>query len=136
MPNPPPIFERKKPAKRQNSLVWIFDRFEFDPGYMRSRMFGCETAYIDGMLCLGVIDRGAEPWSGLLVCTSHEHHAALMEEMPALSPHEVLGKWLYISQEDAAFEDTADRLVELVLARDPRVGIEPKGRRRARRGKP
>ena len=25
---------------------------------------------------------------------------------------------------------------ELVLARDPRVGIEPKGRRRARRGKP
>lgn len=136
MPKPLSFFERKTPVRRQNSLVWVFDRFEFDPGYLRSRMFGCDTAYMDGMLCLGVIDRGDEPWNGLLVCTSHERQASLMEEMPILHPHEVLGKWLYISQSNPAFEETAEQLAELVLARDSRIGVEPKGgksRSKARR---
>jgi len=123
------IFERKKPARRLNSLVWIFDSLEFDPGYMRSRMFGCETAYMDGRLCLAVADR-REPWNGLLVCTSHEHHAALMKALPALRAHGVLGKWLYVSQDDPRFEETAERLTALVSARDPRVGVEPKAPRR------
>ncbi|MFC4298385.1 hypothetical protein ACFO0J_10070 [Castellaniella hirudinis] len=126
MPKPPPIFEPKTRVRRQSSLLWVFDRFEFDPGYLRSRMFGCETAYMDGMLCLGVIDRGDEPWNGLLVCTSRERQAGLMAEMPALRPHKVLGKWLYISQNDPAFEESAARLVEWVLARDSRIGVEPK----------
>src|SRR5690606_41496916 len=122
------IFQHKKPARRSNSLAWVFDRLEHDPGYARSRMFGCETAYMDGMLCLAVSDRG-DPSSGLLACTYHQHHAALIGEMPALRPHKVLGKWLYVPQDDPAFEDTAQRLAELVLARDPRVGVEPKGGR-------
>lgn len=127
MREPPPIFERKNRARRQNSLRWVFDRFEYDPGYIRSRMFGCETAYIDGLLCLGLCDRG-EPWNGLLVCTSRENHAGLVDEIPALRPHKVLGKWLYISQDDPEFESTVELITELVLARDPRVGVEPKGR--------
>ena len=131
MPKPPDIFQHKVPARHTNSLVWVFDRFELDPGYLRSRMFGCDTAYMDGMLCLGVIDRGDEPWNGLLVCTSHEHHASLMKEMPVLHPHQVLGKWLYISQDNPLFEETTEQLVELVLARDSRVGVEPKGRRQS-----
>jgi hypothetical protein len=45
----------------------------------------------------------------------------------------VLGKWLYIAQDDPAFEPTVERLTALVLARDPRVGVEPKPR--GRRGK-
>lgn len=127
------IFERKTPRRRLNSLVWILEQLEHDPGYLRARMFGCETAYMDGLLCLAVTDRD-EPWNGLLVCTSRERQDALVEELPALRPHEVLGKWLYVSQEDAAFEDTAQALAALVLARDPRVGVEPKGRRRRWRG--
>lgn len=126
------FLEHKKPSRRPNSLVWVFDSLEFDRGYVHGRMFGCETAYVDGRLCLAVADRG-DPWNGLLVCTSHEHHAALMEEMPALRPHKVLGKWLYIPQDDPAFEETADRLAALVLARDLRVGVEPKGRKQGRR---
>jgi len=53
--------------------------------------------------------------------------------MPALRPHPVLGKWLYIPQDDPAFEPTVEQLTALVLARDPRVGVEPKPR--GRRGK-
>lgn len=111
-----------------NSLVWIFDAFEHDPSYIRTRMFGCDAAYLDGLLCLVAADRG-EPWNGLLVCTSRERHAALVDEIPALRPHPVLGKWLYVPQDDPDFETIAETLTALVLARDPRIGVEPKPRK-------
>jgi hypothetical protein len=120
------------PSSVRNSLVWIFDAFERDPTYLSKRMFGSEAAYIDGLLCLVAADRD-EPWNGLLVCTSEDRHAALMDEMPALKPHPVLGKWLYVSQEDLDFEPVAEKLTALALARDPRLGVEPKPRKRARK---
>ncbi|WP_150720077.1 hypothetical protein [Pandoraea capi] len=116
------------PSTIRNSLVWIFDAFEHDESYLRKRMFGAEAAYVNGRQCLAVIDRDA-PWDGLLVCTSHEHHASLMAEMPALRPHPVLGKWLYMPQSEDTFEAVASRLTALVLAGDPRIGIEPKPRK-------
>jgi hypothetical protein len=118
------------PSAIRNSLVWIFEAFERDPTYLRKRMFGCDAAYIDGLLCLVAADRD-EPWNGLLVCTSQERHAALIGDMPALRQHPVLGKWLYVPQDDPAFEDVAQRMTALVLARDERVGVEPKPRRRS-----
>ncbi|WP_028226298.1 hypothetical protein [Paraburkholderia ferrariae] len=117
------------PATVRNSLLWIFEPLERDATYVTKRMFGSDAAYLDGLLCLTAGD-GDEPWNGLLVCTSREHHAALIEELPALKPHSVLGKWLYISQADAAFEDTAETVVGLVLARDPRIGVAPTPRKR------
>ncbi|HEY4295658.1 MAG TPA: hypothetical protein VGM85_04225 [Paraburkholderia sp.] len=120
------------PSSIRNSLLWIFDAFERDSTYVSRRMFGCDAAYIDGLLCLVAADRD-KPWNGLLVCTSQERHAALIADMPELKPHPVLGKWLYIAQDDPAFEPTAQKLTTLVLARDPRVGVEPKPRKR--RGK-
>ncbi|HEY4353400.1 MAG TPA: hypothetical protein VGN31_19380 [Paraburkholderia sp.] len=120
------------PSSIRNSLLWIFDAFERDSTYVSRRMFGCDAAYIDGLLCLVAADRD-KPWNGLLVCTSQERHAALIADMPELKPHPVLGKWLYIPQDDPAFEPTAQKLTTLVLARDPRVGVEPKPRKR--RGK-
>jgi hypothetical protein len=120
------------PSSIRNSLVWIFETFERDPTYIRKRMFGSDAAYIDGLLRLVAGDRD-EPWNGVLVCTSQEHHAALIDEMPALRPHPVLGKWLYVSQDDPAFEPIVERLTALVLGRDRRVGVEPKPRRRGRK---
>jgi hypothetical protein len=120
------------PSTISNSLVWIFDAFERDATYVRKPMFGCDAAYVEGLLCLVAADREA-PWSGLLVCTSQERHAALIDDMPALRPHPVLGKWLYVPQDDPAFETVAARLTALVLARDNRVGVEPKPRRRGRK---
>jgi hypothetical protein len=116
------------PSKIRNSLIWIFDAFERDPGYVSKRMFGSDAAYLDGLLCLIAADRDA-PFDGLLVCTSQERHAALVRDMPALRVHPVLGKWLYVPQADPAFEDTAAQLTAYVLARDPRIGVEPKPRK-------
>ena len=117
------------PSSIRNSLAWIFEAFERDSTYSRKRMFGCDAAYIDGLLCLVAADR-AEPWNGLLACTSQDRHAALIDEMPALRPHPVLRKWLYVPQNDPTFESIAARMTVLVLARDPRLGVEPKPRRR------
>ncbi|WP_321891401.1 hypothetical protein [Paraburkholderia tropica] len=120
------------PSSIRNSLVWIFDAFEREPNYVRKLMFGCDAAYLDGLLCLIAADRG-EPWSGMLVCTSKDRHVALIDAIPALRPHPVLGKWLYISQADPAFETVVEELTALVLARDERVGVEPKPRNRSRK---
>lgn len=57
------------PSKVRNSLLWIFEALENDETYFRRRMFGCDAAYVDGLLSLVVADR-AEPWNGLLVCTA------------------------------------------------------------------
>ena len=123
------------PANISNSLAWIFESFERDATYIHKRMFGSDAAYVDGLMCLVAADRG-EPWNGLLVCTSLDRHAALIDEMPALQPHPVLGKWLYISQDDPAFEDIAKRMTALVLARDERIGVEPRPRRRSKKSAP
>lgn len=116
------------PSTIRNSLAWILDAFERDPTFVRKRMFSVDAAYIDARLCITVGDRD-EPWNGMLVCTSRDRHATLVNEMPALHPHPVLGKWLYISQNDPAFESIVERIVSLVLTRDPRVGVEPRLKR-------
>lgn len=117
------------PSSVRNSLAWIFEAFERDATFLQRRMFGCDAAYIDGMLCLVAADRG-ESWNGLLVCTARPQHASLIAEIPPLSQHPVLGKWLYVPQDDPVFEATVSALTSLVLARDARIGVEPKPRRK------
>jgi hypothetical protein len=118
------------PSTVRNSLLWIFEAFEHEPTYMRRRMFGCDAAYLDGLLCLIAADR-AKPFNGVLVCTDRAHHAALVDEIPGLRAHPVIGKWLYVPEDDPAFESAVSTLTTLVLARDPRIGVEPKPRKRA-----
>lgn len=123
---PDPFAPPRKPRPaRLNSLLWILDPLERDANFLRRKMFGCDAAYLDGLLYLVVADREA-PWNGVMVCTSHERQAALIEDMPSLQPHPELPKWLYLPQTDEAFEMLAEKLVALALARDPRMGVAPK----------
>lgn len=59
-----------------------------------------------------------------------------MDELPGLRLHPVLGKWLYVSQADEALETIARRVAELALARDPRIGVEPRPRPRRKAKRP
>lgn len=124
-------FATAKAAPR-HPLEWVFEPLEAHPGYQRRKLFGCEAAYIKGRLHLA-ITTGEEPWNGLLIATCHAFHASLRAEWRELKPHRVLGKWLYISQGDSAFERVAARVVRSILNGDPRIGVDPKPRRR---GKP
>ncbi|HEY0701560.1 MAG TPA: hypothetical protein VGD60_02225 [Candidatus Acidoferrales bacterium] len=120
---------RKK--KKANSLLWLYEPLEGDSRYLCKRFFSFEAAYLDGRLCLAVVDRG-EPWNGMMACTSREHHASLLAQFPALTPHKVLGKWLYISQMHPEFEGVAAGLVELARRRDVRLGVDVETRKQRR----
>ncbi|QMV19531.1 hypothetical protein GOB94_13185 [Granulicella sp. 5B5] len=112
----------KKTARKKNALLWLFEPLLDDPRFVQRKLFSFDAAYLDGKLYVAVND-GEEPWSGLLVCTSREHHAALLAEFPQLTPHEVLGKWLYLSQAHPEFESVATDIVALVVRRDRRLGV-------------
>jgi len=119
-------------AVKAHSLEWLLEPLQDQDTYIRKKMFGCEAVYLNGRLML-VLAVGGEPWNGLLVATSREHHSALQKQWSRLTSHTVLGKWLYISQNDAAFESTATSIVKSILNADGRIGVEPAPRKRKRK---
>jgi hypothetical protein len=119
----------KPRIKPKNPLLWIFEPLEDDPGFFLRKLFSFDAAHLDNRLYLAVAG-GKEPWNGLLVCTSREHHASILKQYPQLASHEVLGKWLYISQSHPAFESVAIDLAAMARKRDPRLGVESKARMR------
>ena len=88
-------------------------------------MFGCDAFYLYGKLVLVLAPGKEEPWKGVLVPTFRDFHDSLIAEFPELEPHELLGKWLYLSEASEGFDDTADGLVSRILRKDPRIGVEP-----------
>lgn len=127
---------REPPAaktRRVHPYRWLWEPLEDDPTFVLRPMFGGKSVYLDGRLMLYFTAR-EEPWRGVLVGTDRERHEALRAEFPALAPHPVLPKWLYLSESADGFERTAERLVALARRRDPRIGVspEPKKRRRQR----
>ena len=113
----------KQKIKTGNPLLWLFEPLEDDAGFVRKKLFSFDAAYLDGQLYVAVAD-GEEPWNGLLVCTSREHHASVTADFPQLAPHTVLGKWLYLAQTHSDFESVATDIVRLAQRRDPRLGVE------------
>lgn len=122
-------------ARPVHPYQWLWEPLENDPGFSLRAMFGAKAAYLDDRLVLCFCARH-EPWQGLLVCTERTHHPALQSEFPALIPHPILPKWLYLPEAAAGFEATAPRLVQLARRRDPRMGIMPPPRKRRTRSRP
>ena len=119
----------KPRIKPKNPLLWIFEPLEDAPGFFLRTLFRFDAAHLDNRLYLAVAG-GNEPWNGLLVCTSREHHASILKQFPQLVSHPVLGKWLYISQSHPEFESVALDLAAMARKRDPRLGVESKARMR------
>lgn len=99
-----------------------------EESFVSRSMFGGLACYAHGRLKL-VLTAGDEPWDGILVPTAAEHHASLRAALPSLRVHPILRKWLYLAAAGDGFEDDAARVMALVHADDPRVGVEPKPRR-------
>ena len=118
----------KRKAKPRSSLLWIFESLEDDPRFMQRKLFSFDAAYLDGRLYLAVAE-GKDPWNGLLVCTSREHHEALRNQYPQLVPHKVLSKWLHLSFSHPEFETIAIELAAMARKRDPRLGVDAKPRK-------
>jgi len=122
--------------KASHPLQWIADRLEEHPTFVQKKMFGCEALCLRQKQML-VLAAKEEPWNGLMICTSKEHHDAFEKEFPTLKPHPILGKWLYISQKDPDFESIAEKMVDFILKNDPRIGVigTPKSKKTKKKSK-
>jgi len=108
---------------------WIFDAFASHPTFFTKRMFGGLAAYLFGRQMLLLVEptkSGRWTWRGVLVCTDYSHHASIQAEFPALSPHEILRKWLFIDSAGEEFESTMEAVAKLISTNDPRFGIQPR----------
>ncbi len=111
--------------KTKSPYYWVADPLLEHPTLVEKPMFGCDAFYLHGRLKLVLCPGKEEPWRGILVPTFKEFHQALIKEMPGLEPHSVLGKWLYISEAADSFEDVGEKIAQLILRDDPRLGVEP-----------
>jgi hypothetical protein len=132
-----PRMDRKENFNRKtksNGLLWLFEPLEEMPRYSCRKMFSLDAAYIGERLYLAVVERG-EPWNGLMVCTSRENHASLLSDFPQLTSHDILGKWLYISQSHPEFEYVAVQLVALTVEQDRRLGVDTNKTKKPKKAK-
>ena|SRR2546430_7175720 len=115
--------------------AWLWEPLTLEASFVLRAMFGAKAVYLGGKLVLCFIAKD-EPWRGLLICTDRKEHAPLIGEFPALRPHAVLPKWLYLPESADSFERDADQVVQLVRRRDPRIGVvgKPKNAKRRRTG--
>jgi len=113
-------------VKAIHPLAWVIEPLAGEASLVVRAMFGGKAVYVRGRFVLYLAAK-EEPWRGVLVPTEREHHAALIADRPALRPHEILPKWLYLPEAAPTFERDAAWLVARVRAGDGRVGIEPGG---------
>ncbi len=120
---------REAPARPTHRYAWLWEPLEEDASFELKPMFGSKAVRLDGKQYFCFFAK-VEPWRGVLVCTDRAHHESLRAEFPALKPHKVLAKWLYLREASEDFERVAQRLVALALRRDPRLGVEGSTRQR------
>ena len=115
---------------------WILDAFAGRPTFFTKRMFGGLAAYLHDRQMLVLVEptkTGRWKWHGVLICTGHEHHASIRADFPALRPHRVLRKWLYIDSTHEEFESTIEAVATCMARNDARFGIEPRRTTRTKR---
>ena len=108
---------------------WILELLSDHPTFFTKRMFGGLAAYLFERQMLLLVEptkSGRWNWHGVLVCTDYQHHASIQDEFPALRPHAVLRKWLFIDSTHDDFESTMEALTRRVASNDSRFGIWPK----------
>jgi hypothetical protein len=117
---------------------WILQVVEDHGSFFTKRMFGGLASYLFERQMLLLVEptkSGRWKWHGVLVCTDYEHHASIQAQFPALMPHQVLRKWLFIDSIHD-FESTMEAVAKCVASDDPRFGVlakSPKSRRKKAR---
>jgi hypothetical protein len=123
---------------------WILEAFSEHPTFFTKSMFGGLAAYLFERQMLVLVEptkSGRWKWHGVLVCTHYEHHASIQAQFPALTPHGMLRKWLFIDSTHEDFESTMEAVARRVSSNDPRFGIlagstkPSRGRRRTLRSR-
>jgi hypothetical protein len=118
---------------------WILEAFDNHPTFLAQRMFGGLAVYLFERQMLLLVEptkTGRWKWHGVLICTDHDRQASIRAEFPALAPHAVLRKWLFLDSSHDAFDATMKGVVQHLALNDPRFGIVPKALKPRTRAKP
>jgi hypothetical protein len=120
---------------------WIFEVFEDHPSFLTKTMFGGLAVYLFGRMMMVLVEptrTGRWKWHGVLICTEHGQHPAIIEEFPELASRDVLKKWLYIDSRHEEFEPTMQLVAKAIARDDQRFGVRPRATEgsRSRRKKP
>lgn len=113
---------------------WILEAFDGHRTYFTKRMFGGLAAYLFERQMLVLVEptrTGRWTWHGVLICTDYPHHTSIRTEFPALVPHDVLRKWLFIATTHADFEATMEAVARRMTSNDSRFGIAPRSSKRS-----
>ena len=121
-------------AKAKKIIPFSFaieNLFSRDP--IIKAMFGCHSIYINDKIVLSLRDKDDED-SGVWICTSKEFHASLKTEFPSMRSIQIFGPgtsgWQVIPKDADDFESSVNRLCDLILKNDPRIGKIPKPKKK------
>jgi hypothetical protein len=112
---------------------FIFDYLPEDRVDIK-KMFGHHCLYFDGIMVMFMIAKDGNPDNGICLATSKPHIASLAKEIRSLRHLESYGPdatdWRLIPTDSEEFESDAEKACRLILARDSRIGREPKSSRK------
>jgi hypothetical protein len=98
-------------------------------------MFGCHALYVGNkiMLILRKKENDTED-NGVWIATTPEHHQSLKKFFPSLRSIRLFGPgesgWQVLPEDADDFEESALRVCDLIIHRDPRIGKIPKEKKK------
>ncbi len=103
-------------------------------------MFGCTAIYVGEKIVAILRRRDSSPSdNGVWIATTEEHHESLKGEFPNMRSITVFGTpvtgWQVLGEDTPDFEEAVDRLCELILKGDGRVGKVPGSKKKKAKAK-
>lgn len=121
-------------AKEPKELKWIEELLP-DEGYRRKAMFGGFAYYIEDKIILVLFESDDSRWNGAMFPLEHEFQPQALRKFPALKPHSILPKWLYLPLESEDFEDLISKILKDVLKPASFWGSIPKPKKKKDKSK-
>ena len=116
-------------AKEKKSIPFNFaieNLFSREP--IIRQMFGCHAVYIDEKIVLALRDKNDDD-SGVWICKTTEHHQSLKKDFPSMRSIGLFGPgisgWQILPKDAEDFETSVNRLCEMILKNDIRIGKIP-----------
>jgi hypothetical protein len=117
--------KKGKPAIPFSFVLENLSRLDFTV----KAFFGCHSIYVGDRIVLTLRKKKEHPRdNGIWIATSTEHHASLQKIFPSMRPIGVFGNagnWQILPMDADDFEESVNKVCELVLKNDPRIGRIP-----------
>lgn len=138
MQNPIIETENKKFFKTLGEELWfIHEYLVFKKQAFTVRMFGGIGYYFNDRLIVTLFNFSGnksfkgkkykiELWQGAFFPVEKQHQPSVIEQFPFLSPHPILGKWLYLPLQTDEFIDQVEQVLPYLLRPGSLFGTVPK----------